>query len=131
MSTNENKPLSSSLTQYEITVLLIDDQSIVAAAVERMLASEKDIEFHYCQDPTKALEKAAEISPTVILQDLVMPEIDGLTLVKFFRAHPKLKDIPLIVLSTKEEALTKADAFAVGANDYLVKLPVKVQLQNG
>ena len=128
MSTNENKPLPSSLTQYEITVLLIDDQSIVAAAVERMLASEKDIVFHYCQDPTKAIEMAAEISPTVILHDLVMPEIDGLTLVKFFRAHPKLKDIPLIVLSTKEEALTKADAFAVGANDYLVKLPDKVEL---
>ena len=128
MSIKQNKPFSSPLTQYEITVLLIDDQSIVAAAVERMLTAEKDITFHYCQNPTKAIEMAVEISPTVILQDLVMPEIDGLTLVKFIRAHPMLKDIPLIVLSTKEEALTKADAFGVGANDYLVKLPDKVEL---
>ena len=128
MSKAYNKPFSSSLTQYEITVLLIDDQSIVAAAVERMLAPEKDITFHFCQDPTEAIKMAEEISPTVILQDLVMPEIDGLTLVKFFRARPGLKDVPLIVLSSKEEAVTKADAFAVGANDYLVKLPDRVEL---
>lgn len=128
MHAKENSLLSSSLTQYTITVLLVDDQAIVAASVERMLAPEKDIVFHYCQNPTEAIQKAAEISPTVILQDLVMPEIDGLTLVKFFRAHPKLKDVPLIVLSSKEEAVTKAEAFAVGANDYLVKLPDKVEL---
>lgn len=120
-------PLSA-LTQYGITVLLIDDQLMVAAAVKRMLASEPDIVFHSCQDPTKAIQVAAEIGPTVILQDLVMPDIDGLTLVKFFRAHPKLKDVPLIVLSSNEEAITKADAFAVGANDYLVKLPDAVEL---
>ena len=71
---------------------------------------------------------ASDILPTVILQDLVMPEIDGLTLVKFFRANPKLKDVPLIVLSTKEEPATKAEAFALGANDYLVKLPDKIEL---
>jgi phosphoserine phosphatase RsbU/P len=93
-----------------------------------MLAPERDIVFHYCQDPTEAIKKAVEISPTVILQDLVMPDIDGLTLVKFFRSHPKLKDVPLIVLSSKEEAATKAEAFAVGANDYLVKLPDRVEL---
>ena len=125
--TDDNQPHTQTpLTQYSITVLLIDDQSIVAAAVERMLADEEDITFHYCQDPTQAIKTALEVSPTVILQDLVMPEIDGLTLAKFIRGQPQLKDIPLIVLSSKEEAVTKADAFAVGANDYLVKLPDRI-----
>jgi len=125
-----NAPLlkTGSLGSHKITVLLVDDQMIVGEQVRRMLAPEEDIVFHYCQDPTKAITVAGEISPTVILQDLVMPEIDGLTLVKFFRANPKLKDVPLIVLSTKEEAVTKAEAFALGANDYLVKLPDKIEL---
>jgi sigma-B regulation protein RsbU (phosphoserine phosphatase) len=57
-----------------------------------------------------------------------MPDVDGLTLAKFLRANKKLKDVPLIVLSSKEEAVTKAKAFAVGANDYLVKLPDKIEL---
>lgn len=57
-----------------------------------------------------------------------MPDIDGLTLVKWYRAHPKLRDVPLIVLSSREEAVTKAEAFALGANDYLVKLPDRIEL---
>lgn len=128
MSIAENKPFSPSLTEYQIRVLLIDDQAMVGETVRRMLAPEADIVFQFCQDPTKALPMAAEWSPTVILQDLVMPEVDGLALVRFFRVHPKLKDIPLIVLSSKEEAVTKAEAFALGANDYLVKLPDRIEL---
>jgi sigma-B regulation protein RsbU (phosphoserine phosphatase) len=124
----DNKPFSPSLTEYQIRVLLIDDQAMVGETVRRMLAPEGDILFQFCQDPTKAIPIAAEWLPTVILQDLVMPEIDGLALVRFFRVHPKLKDIPLIVLSSKEEAVTKAEAFALGANDYLVKLPDRIEL---
>lgn len=120
--------LSPSLTEHEIRVLLVDDQAIVGETVQRMLAPEAGIGFRFCQDPTCAIPVALEWSPTVILQDLVMPDVDGLDLVRFFRAHPKLKDIPLIVLSSKEEAVTKAEAFALGANDYLVKLPDRIEL---
>jgi phosphoserine phosphatase RsbU/P len=112
----------------QVTVLLVDDQPIVAEAVRRMLAPESDIAFHYCQDPTQALARANALGPTVILQDLVMPELDGLTLVKFFRANEATREVPLIVLSTKEEPAVKAEAFALGANDYLVKLPDRIEL---
>ncbi|MEM5787019.1 MAG: fused response regulator/phosphatase [Syntrophobacteraceae bacterium] len=116
------------LTDHKTTVLLVDDQAIVGAAVKRMLSGEEDIQFHFCQDPAKAVKTAIEVKPTVILQDLVMPEIDGLMLVKFFRSNEKTRDIPLIVLSSREEPLVKAKAFELGANDYLVKLPDKVEL---
>ncbi len=116
------------LTTHKISVLLIDDQPMVGEAVRRMLADEEDIDFHFVSDPMTAIPTAEELQPTVILQDLVMPEIDGMTMVKFMRANSKLKDIPLIVLSTKEEAATKAEAFALGANDYLVKLPDRIEL---
>jgi phosphoserine phosphatase RsbU/P len=111
-----------------LKVLLIDDQAIVGESVRRMLAAEGDIQFHFCQDPTQALALAEELGPTVILQDLVMPDVDGLMLVKFFRANPATRDTPLVVLSSKEEPITKAEAFARGANDYLVKLPDKLEL---
>ena len=58
-------------------VLLVDDQVIVGEAVRRMLADQSDIEFHFCANPFEALDKAAELKPTVILQDLVMPDIEG------------------------------------------------------
>jgi phosphoserine phosphatase RsbU/P len=118
-------PLESHL---KIKVLLVDDQMIVGETVRRMLADENDIELHFCQEPANAISMAKEVEPTLILQDLVMPDIDGLTLVKFYRATAQLKDIPIIVLSSKEEAATKAESFSVGANDYLVKLPDKIEL---
>ncbi|HEV3261463.1 MAG TPA: SpoIIE family protein phosphatase [Gemmataceae bacterium] len=111
-----------------VTVLLVDDQAIVGESVRRMLVAEKDIVFHFCQEPTKAIGMANAVQPTVILQDLVMPDIDGLQLVKCFRANLATRDTPMIVLSSKEEPVIKAQAFACGANDYLVKLPDKVEL---
>ncbi len=109
-------------------VLLVDDQPIIGEAVRRMLAGEEGVAFHYCKDAPAALAKAAEVQPTVILQDLVMPEVDGLELVRRFRADAAFRDVPIIVLSTKEEPAVKAEAFALGANDYIVKLPDKLEL---
>ncbi len=57
-----------------------------------------------------------------------MPGIDGLTVVQQFRSNPATKETPIIVLSTKEESDIKAKAFELGANDYIVKLPDKVEL---
>ncbi len=115
-------------SQHRITVLLVDDQPLIGEAVRRMLGGENDIVFQYCKDPTRALETADKVRPTVILQDLVMPEIDGLELVKRFRAHELTQEVPIIVLSTKEQAATKAEAFALGGNDYIVKLPDRLEL---
>lgn len=111
-----------------VSVLLVDDQPTVAEGVRRMLADEKQLQFHYCQDPGQAIQMAAKVRPTVILQDLVMPEIDGLLLVRYFRANPATQSVPLIVLSAKEDAKVKAEAFALGVNDYMVKLPDKAEL---
>ena len=112
-----------------IAVLLIDDQSIIGEAVRRMLTPEKDIVFHYCSDPLQAIKVARECNPTVILQDLVMPQMDGLLLVQFLRSRDApTYHVPLIVLSSKEDPIIKAQAFELGANDYLVKLPDRVEL---
>ncbi|HAS81479.1 MAG TPA: response regulator [Verrucomicrobia bacterium] len=125
---NEREDRTGAIRHHDITVLLIDDQAMIGEAVRRMLAPESDIRFHFCQDPLQAIKVAEDINPTVILQDLVMPGMDGLTLVRFFRANAKTRDIPLIVLSSKEEPKIKAEAFSLGANDYLVKLPDRVEL---
>src|SRR3569833_1558518 len=73
-------------------VLLVDDQAIVAEAIRRMLATEENLEYHYCADPARAIAEAVEFQPTVILQDLVMPDIDGMMLLRFFRANPVTKN---------------------------------------
>ncbi len=117
-----------SINTFRLTVLLVDDQPMIAEAVRRALEDENDIEFHYCADPTKAIKIANKIKPTIILQDLVMPEVNGLMMVKFFRVNRETSQVPIIVLSTKEDPKIKSDAFALGVNDYLIKLPDKIEL---
>lgn len=109
-------------------VLLVDDQAMIGEAVRRGLSNQENIDFHFCSDPQQAIAQAVRIKPTVILQDLVMPGLDGLSLVREYRNHPATKDIPIIVLSTKEDPLIKSAAFSAGANDYLVKLPDTIEL---
>jgi sigma-B regulation protein RsbU (phosphoserine phosphatase) len=121
-------PPSPRITEHKVKVLLVDDQVLIGETIRRSVATEPDIEFHYCKDPTQALAHAIDFQPTVILQDLVMPDIQGMDLVKLYRAEPRTAEVPVIVLSTKEEPVTKAEAFAVGANDYVVKVPDKVEL---
>lgn len=117
-----------SLTTETVNILLIDDQKIIGEAINRIVANEKDIAFNYISDSTEAIQKAIALEPTVILLDLIMPDMDGLMLLRWFRSHPSTRDIPIIMLSSKEEPRLKAEAFAAGANDYLIKLPDAIEL---
>ncbi|WP_320442740.1 diguanylate cyclase [Herbaspirillum sp. alder98] len=124
----QNGSAALSADEYKIMVLLVDDQAMVGEAIRRALLNEKNIDFHFCTNAEEALAVAERTRPTVILQDLVMPGADGLTLVRQYRASPVLVDVPIIVLSSKEDATVKRDAFTSGANDYMVKLPDIIEL---
>jgi signal transduction histidine kinase len=110
------------------TVLLVDDQPIVGEVIRRALESESGIHLHVCTDWREALSMACRVKPTVILQDLIMPGTDGLDLVRSYRATPAVANVPVVVLSSREQPTVKSDAFVAGANDYLVKLPDAIEL---
>src|SRR5438552_7640332 len=79
---------------YHVMVLLVDDQAMVCEAVRRALSNQPDIDFHYCAEARAVIALANQLKPTVILQDLVMPDVDGLTLVSQLRATPATKVPP-------------------------------------
>jgi DNA-binding NarL/FixJ family response regulator len=111
-----------------IVVLLVDDQAFVGAALRLLLESEPDIELHTCLSAVNAIAMANAVAPTLILQDLLMPEMDGLTLVRAFRANPQTAATPIVVLSGNDDTGSRARALAEGAKGYLVKLPPKADL---
>jgi len=105
------------------TILLVDDQRFVGLALARLLDAESGFELHCCERGAEAADTADRIHPDVILQDLVMPDADGLALVQTFRQRAATAATPVIVLSGNDDAATRARALAAGAADYLVKLP--------
>ncbi|MEO5742225.1 MAG: response regulator [Vicinamibacterales bacterium] len=125
----QNTPLpSGSQTEAPITVLLVDDQRFIGLALERLFSTEPDIQLHCCEKAEDAVSRANAIKPSIILQDLVMPGIDGLTLVALFRQNAATARTPIIVLSGNEDAGSRARSIAAGADDYLLKLPGKDEL---
>ena len=121
-------PMLNPDTNVRAVVLLVDDQAMVAEDIRRMLADESDIEFHYCSNPRKAINTATEINASLILLELDLKAIDGKTLMRFFRANPSTREIPVILLSFKDDPKIRSDVFANGANDYIVMMPDKIEL---
>lgn len=109
-------------------VLLVDDDPMVAEALRLMMEGEEDLRMHYCSEACTALDVAEQLKPTVILLDMVMPDIDGLTLLRYLRANETTQSVPVVALSAKDEAELKADVFSAGGNDYLIKLPESIEL---
>jgi len=101
---------------------------MIAEVVRRLLAPFPDIEYIATQDAETGFSLALSRRPDVILQDLMMPGVDGMEQIIRIRATPDLADTPLVVLSSHEDAVIKEQCFVAGANDYLVKMPHAVEL---
>jgi len=127
-NSNESKLIYDLNKKQKICVLLVDDQTFIGKMIGNMLNEDNEIIFYFCQDAKMAIHMANDVKPTVILQDLTMPDVDGLTMVRFYRLNKHTSKIPLIVLSGHEDAKIKASAFELGANDYMVKPPDKIEL---
>lgn len=112
----------------DVRLLLIDDQPFNADLVQAMLAGEAGIRIDYLDDPVRAIEVAEACAPTVILVDLHMPLIDGLEVIRALKEHPRLGEVPVIMVSSNDNPRTKAEGFAAGAMDYLVKWPDRIEL---
>ena len=115
-------------TAPSVRVLLVDDQAVVGVILRTILATDPDIEVQTCTHARDAIEAVRQMQPTVILQDLHMPDMDGLELVRLYRDTPQTCDVPVIVLSANDDPQMKRASFAAGANDYLVKLPEPIEL---
>ncbi|MBF0583918.1 MAG: response regulator [Magnetococcales bacterium] len=109
-------------------ILLVDDEEITERLLRRIITPETNLALFYCQNPLQAIQMAEQIRPVLILTDLLMPEMDGLTLIRQFRNRRAFAQLPIIMLSSEEDPYVKAQAFAAGANDYLVKLPSTVEM---
>jgi len=128
MSRHDPAPRDPPGDRRPIVVLLVDDQPFVGIAITRLLAGEVDIEVHNCHAAVEAVAQARRIRPTLILQDLVMPDIDGITLVESFRRDSLTAHTPVIVLSGNDDHDSRVRATAAGANAFLVKLPARREL---
>ena len=99
------------------SILVVEDEKEIAEAIKIYL-EEEGYNVEICLDSTKALEKLRTKEFQLILLDIMMPKIDGITLARNIR---KFSSIPIIFFSAKSESIDKITGLNAGADDYITK----------
>ncbi len=100
-------------------VLLVEDDAAISELLRIMLEGCLGVPTVPARDGKQALQQARVAPPTLVLLDLVLPEIDGIEVARQLRADPVTRSVPLIALTGLHDAQERA--LAAGCDDYLEK----------
>lgn len=98
-------------------ILIVDDEPQITRVLRSSLMS-NGYEVQTAHDGIAALEKMADWTPDIVITDLAMPRMDGVALCAEIRAH---SDVPILVLSVRDQEAVKVKALDAGADDYVTK----------
>ena len=103
-----------------LTVLVVEDDEDIRLAMRLAL---EDFGYRVVEAGTgeEAVEIAWRNCPDVILMDLSLPVLDGLSATKRIRQDPQMKDVPIVAVTAHHEAQFRANALAAGCNAYTTK----------
>jgi CheY-like chemotaxis protein len=107
-------------------VLIVDDNQTNLRILEEVLAG--DYRLQFANNGVEALRMASDFQPSIILLDVMMPKMDGLTVCRRLRQLPGLRDSVIIMMSAKAMPSEQAAGIDAGANAYLTKPFDEVEL---
>ncbi|MDH4284823.1 MAG: response regulator [Gallionellaceae bacterium] len=103
-----------------IKALLIDDSNTIRRSGEIFL-TQAGCQVALAENGYDGLSRMMDQRPDVIFIDIIMPRLDGYQTCALIKNHPEFKDIPTIMLTSKESLFDRAWARMLGANHYLIK----------
>ncbi|MGV6858537.1 MAG: response regulator [bacterium] len=101
-------------------VMVIDDSKTIRRTAESLL-KKQGFDVVTATDGYEALAKIAEHQPDIIFVDVLMPRLDGYQTCALIKHNKKYRDIPVIMLSSKDGIFDKAKGRIVGSDQYLTK----------
>lgn len=113
-----------------IKVMVIDDSNTIRRSAEIFLVK-AGCEVILAEDGFDAMAKIADHQPDVIFVDIMMPRLDGYQTTMLIKKNPKFKNIPVIMLSSKDGLFDRARGRMVGSDEYLTKPFTKESLLQG
>lgn len=111
-------------------ILVVDDEEIIRRFVKIQLGK-LGYEVKEAEDGLRAIEQLTKDDFDLIICDIMMPNKDGWEVIKEVRGNPKTRDIPIIVLTAKNEDADMFKGYETGASYYMTKPFTKGQLLYG
>ena len=102
-------------------ILVVDDSPTMRRMVITSLGSLQRVKSTQAGNGLEAIERLAMEPVDLMVLDLNMPDMHGMEVIDFMRSHQAYRDIPIVVLTTKDEEASRKEALAAGANRYLTK----------
>ena len=110
----EAAPVSSASMHARLRVLLIEDSAHFQNLVRMLMAHDfPEVELCVAEDGIVGLAMAGELQPDVLIVDILLPGIDGATLIARMRSHPQFQRTRVLVLTSLDETQRSAYAFAL------------------
>src|SRR3989440_2222907 len=106
---------------HRMKILVVDDDRMTVTLLEQLLQRNGYCRVLGITDSRNALDTCSNFDPDLILLDLIMPELDGFTLLDAFRSDAPETFLPIVVLTADITEEAKARALEAGATDFLVK----------
>ena len=107
-------------TDCPTKILVVDDNLVVLKLLRHLLESE-DYLVITAENGVEALKLASTENPDIIVTDYVMPEMDGVMLIKKLKSQAATRDIPIMMLTARDEEESELQGLDAGADDYLTK----------
>ncbi|OHE79944.1 MAG: hypothetical protein A2X76_03425 [Lysobacterales bacterium GWF1_69_6] len=111
-----------------IPAVMVVDDSITMRKVTGRVLERHNFEVLTAKDGVDAIEKMAERVPDLMLLDIEMPRMDGYELAQNMKSDPRLKDVPIIMITSRTGDKHRQRAFDIGVNRYLGKPYQEVEL---
>jgi len=102
-------------------ILVVDDSPTMRRMVMASLKGLGPVKFKEASSGLEAIECLAVAPVNLMILDLNMPEMHGIEVLQFVRAHKKYRELPIVVLTTRGDEASRSEAMASGATDYLTK----------
>jgi chemosensory pili system protein ChpA (sensor histidine kinase/response regulator) len=112
---------SKTAAESQIPLILVVDDSITVRRVTQRLLKREGYRVALATDGLNALEKLQEEKPTLVLSDIEMPRMDGFDLARNIRSDPNLRDLPIIMITSRIATKHKEHAQDLGVDHYLGK----------
>jgi CheY-like chemotaxis protein len=105
----------------EIEILIVEDSPLQAEILKSILEQHHYRHIVVANDGKEALALINKHKPTILISDIIMPEMDGYQLCRYIKADANLKDIPVILLTTLSNSKDVIKALECGANRFITK----------